>query len=158
MDVSVEAIISSNLDTASDTSACALMKGNWYYLVESIGDLLLVTKPSTFTVDQPVVRRVNMETKVFEQVRSIGSCALFVSHDKCLSIDANKFPSIQGGCIYFVDSILTRGYDGALGMTIFHVADNVINFDWGWGYPKRLHLSIHPYPGLHRLLQVRPLF
>jgi uncharacterized protein affecting Mg2+/Co2+ transport len=40
-----------------DTSDHGQMSGR-YYLVESAGDLLLITKPSGFTLDQPVVRRV----------------------------------------------------------------------------------------------------
>jgi len=103
-----------------------------YYLVESAGDLLLVTKPSGFTVDQLVVRRVNMETQTIEPVSSIGSRALFVSHGRCLSIDADKFPSIQGGCVYFLEPIVTRGYYATVDRTIVHVADNVVKFDWGW--------------------------
>ena len=71
-----------------------------YYLVEFTEDLLLITKPSGFTLDQLVVRRVNMETQTIEPVSRIDSRAVFVSHGRCLSIDANKSPSIQGGCIY----------------------------------------------------------
>ena len=59
--------ISPILDFAADTGDRAMMSGK-YYLVESAGDLLLVTKPLGFTIDQPVVRRVNMETQTIELV------------------------------------------------------------------------------------------
>jgi uncharacterized protein affecting Mg2+/Co2+ transport len=52
MDISMKAI-----SPSLDTSDHGQMSGR-YYLVESAGDLLLITKPSGFTLDQPVVRRV----------------------------------------------------------------------------------------------------
>ena len=98
-----------------------------YYLVESRGELLLVRKPWYDILGNPVVRRVDTKSKELEMVRSIGNRALFLSGVRCLSINANKFQTIEGGCIYFVDPILTVGNCQASLMTIFHISDQVQN-------------------------------
>ncbi|XBH81723.1 hypothetical protein VPH35_107240 [Triticum aestivum] len=77
-----------------DTSHQGLTEGGRYYVADSGGDLLLVAKPLYFTLDQPVVRRVDIKKKVLEPVSSIGKHALFVSHAKCLSVNADKFQGI----------------------------------------------------------------
>ncbi|EMS64190.1 hypothetical protein TRIUR3_09964 [Triticum urartu] len=66
------------------------------YLVESTGKLLLVQdEPETLSVFS-----VDVERKVLEPIESIGSWALFLCFNKCLSVDADKLPSIEGNCIY----------------------------------------------------------
>ena len=72
---------------------------------------------------------------MIEPVSSIGSRTLFVSHVRCLSINADKFPSIQGGCVYFLEpTIFGSYYYGAVDTTIVHVADNVVvEFAGGYG-------------------------
>ena len=68
MDKSTEAI-SPSLDTSGE----GLMSGR-YYLMESMGDLLLITKLSGFTLDQPMVRRVYMEPG--RSSRSVASAVM----------------------------------------------------------------------------------
>lgn len=83
--------------------------GRSYYLVESGGELLLVTRPWYGVPGKLTVRRVDTVRKALEPVTSIGNRALFLSHVRCLSVDADKFPTVQGGCIYFVDQIVVGG-------------------------------------------------
>ncbi|TVU13456.1 hypothetical protein EJB05_40514, partial [Eragrostis curvula] len=76
-----------------------------YYLVESEGELLRVTRTCYSLPGEQLVHRVDTVKKVLEPVSSIGNRALFVSHVRCLSLDASKFPTVESGCIYFVDTI-----------------------------------------------------
>jgi hypothetical protein len=69
------------------------------YLAESDGDLLLIRLlPSAWGVME--VYRVDVERKVVELVKSIGGRALFLGA-RCVSVDAAKFPSIDGDCVYY---------------------------------------------------------
>ncbi|KAF8669320.1 hypothetical protein HU200_051658 [Digitaria exilis] len=102
------------------------------YLVKSEGELLLVTRPWYNVHGEPVVREVDTENNKLDVLRSIGNRALFLSDVRCLSVDASKFQGIQGGCIYFVDPILTGDNRQASLMTTFRVDEQVqvdIEFD-----------------------------
>ncbi|KAJ1290376.1 hypothetical protein BS78_02G238200 [Paspalum vaginatum] len=55
-------------------------------LVESAREILIVD-----------IERMN----VFEKVKNLGSRALFVGDRRCLSVDAEKFASVEANCIYF---------------------------------------------------------
>ncbi|PUZ68801.1 hypothetical protein GQ55_2G057700 [Panicum hallii var. hallii] len=125
------------LDTSLDTSYLAWLRTGKYNLVESRGDLLLVTRPPYFASTNQipvVVHRIDTERKMLEPVSSIGSRAIFVGPVRCLSIDADKFRGIKGGCVYFVESLLVRGVDyKPPTMTVFHVAypwRHFISFGW----------------------------
>jgi hypothetical protein len=74
------------------------------YLVESAGELLLVRH-----FDETLkVFRVDIERKMLEEVKSIGSCcALFLGDERCVSVDADKLPSIDGDCIYMFNWVDT---------------------------------------------------
>ncbi|XP_047064995.1 uncharacterized protein LOC124672876 [Lolium rigidum] len=70
-----------------------------HYLVESSGELLLIRY-----VDQTMkVFRVDVEHKLLEEVESLGRRALFLGEERCVSLDADKLPSVDGDCIYMVD-------------------------------------------------------
>nr|TKW18935.1 hypothetical protein SEVIR_5G465100v2 [Setaria viridis] len=83
--------------------------GRSYYLVESGVELFLVTRPWYGVPGQLEVHRVDTMRKALEPVRSIGNRALFLSHVRCLSVDADKFRTVEAGCIYFVDQIVAGG-------------------------------------------------
>ena len=68
---------------------------NSFYLVESEGKLLLVV--SGLVVGEPVVYQVDTEMRILEPVRSIGSQALFVGKNRCISVDTRKVHGIEAG-------------------------------------------------------------
>ena len=77
--------------------------------MESEGKLLLVV--SGLVVGEPVVYQVDTEMHVLELVRSIGSQALFVGKNRCISVDTRKVHGIEAGRIYFADLSEIRSYD-----------------------------------------------
>jgi hypothetical protein len=72
------------------------------FLVKSDGKVLMIVKQE----DGMEVFKVQAGRDVWEPVRSIGDdCAIFIGTYKCVSIDASKFPSIHGNCIYHQQEI-----------------------------------------------------
>jgi hypothetical protein len=69
------------------------------YLVESAGELLLVRHVNLSLK----VFRVNVEHKLLEEVKSLGGRALFLGAERCVSVDADKLPSLDGDHIYMFD-------------------------------------------------------
>jgi hypothetical protein len=56
------------------------------------------------------VFRVDVEHNLLEEVRSLGSSrALFLGDERCLSVDADKLPSIDGDCVYMSQMSERRG-------------------------------------------------
>ena len=82
---------------------------NLFYLVESEGELLFVVSGPVYH-GEPVYR-VDTKNRLLEPVRSIGSHALFVSKNRCVSVDSSKAPTVQAGSIYFADLSEIRSYD-----------------------------------------------
>jgi hypothetical protein len=89
------------------------------YLVESAGELLLVR----YTELSFKVFRVNIQYMLLEEVKSLGSRALFLGEDRCVSVDADKLiPSVDGDCIYLSSMLETRSAcmynlrDGTIGI------------------------------------------
>ncbi|GJN38513.1 hypothetical protein PR202_gb27563 [Eleusine coracana subsp. coracana] len=71
-----------------------------YFLVESQGEIFVVFKLRHGAME---VFKINTAANVLEPVKDIGSRALFVGDYRCLSVDAEKFTSLDANCIYYVD-------------------------------------------------------
>ncbi|XP_037410376.1 uncharacterized protein LOC119273242 [Triticum dicoccoides] len=69
----------------------------WRFLVQLGGQVLIVV-------------RLRGRVKVFKYddaepvpVESIGRHAIFVGHHRCLAVDADRFPSVEADCVYYID-------------------------------------------------------
>jgi hypothetical protein len=88
-----------------------------FYLVESDGDLLLVLLGGSTDDNrhleggQPLVYRVDTESRSLHAISNIGSHALFVNFIRCISVDTRVHPTLRPGCIYYADLGYTREYD-----------------------------------------------
>ncbi|CAM0885336.1 unnamed protein product [Alopecurus aequalis] len=69
-----------------------------YYLVEFDGELMLVRRPRLPSETMEVFR-VDVERRSLQPVKRVDS-ALFLG-ERCLSINADRFPSIDVNCIYY---------------------------------------------------------
>jgi hypothetical protein len=69
----------------------------WSGLVESGGELMLVRLGSNLDLK---VFNVNVEQKLLEEVKSLGGCRALFLGDRCVSVDADKLPSVDGDCVY----------------------------------------------------------
>jgi hypothetical protein len=67
------------------------------FLVESAGETLVVFKLET----SMEVYKVKIGHNTLEKMQSICNRALFIGPYSCLSLDADKLPSIEANCIYF---------------------------------------------------------
>uniref|UniRef100_R7W3A9 KIB1-4 beta-propeller domain-containing protein n=1 Tax=Aegilops tauschii TaxID=37682 RepID=R7W3A9_AEGTA len=79
----------------------------FYYLVESARELLLVIR--RHREDLVEVFKADTERKLLEPVRNIGSRALFLGF-KCLSVNADKLPSVDSNCIYYAHCFGTDSF------------------------------------------------
>ncbi|KAF8780850.1 hypothetical protein HU200_000800 [Digitaria exilis] len=68
------------------------------FLVESVGEMLLVFKLQ----HRFGVFKIDPASDLLVPVKDIGSRALFVGGCRCLSVDAELFPSVEANCIYYV--------------------------------------------------------
>lgn len=66
--------------------------------MESAGEMLLIR----YISQGMEVFKLDTARNVLEPTRCIGSRALFLG-DRCLSVDTDKFPSIDDNCIFFTD-------------------------------------------------------
>jgi hypothetical protein len=86
------------------------------YLMESDGDLLLVLLGGStddnmhLEEGQPLVYRVDTESRSLHAVNNIGSRALFVNFIRYISVDTRVHPTVRPGCIYYADLGYMREY------------------------------------------------
>jgi hypothetical protein len=86
------------------------------FVVESAGETLVVFKLE----NHMEVFKMNIMggNTTLEQVQSIGNRAIFIGGGgRCLSLDADKFPSIEANCIYFTGRLASSSTD------IYHLKD-----------------------------------
>jgi hypothetical protein len=88
-------------------SAVGLAGKKRCYHVESAGEMLVVFKLPR-RVD---VFKIDTGRGLLERVNNLGSRALFLGDCKCLSVDADKFASVEANCIYYVVEELSYGFD-----------------------------------------------
>ncbi|KAK3132133.1 hypothetical protein QOZ80_6AG0516340 [Eleusine coracana subsp. coracana] len=104
-----------------------------FYLVESAGELLLVTSTRIGEEGRLFVQvhKVDTERKVLELVMDIGRRAIFISQVR--SFVVNAFPTIEAGCIYFVDATMKSLFNDGIIATSFRLADQTQEdiMDWG---------------------------
>jgi hypothetical protein len=86
-----------------------------FYLVKSDGDLLLVLLGGSsgnrhLEEGQPLVYRVDTESRSLHAVSNIGSRAFFVNYIRCISVDTRVHPTLRPSCIYYVDLGYIREY------------------------------------------------
>jgi hypothetical protein len=83
--------------------------------VKSDGDLLLVllgggSDNRHLEEGQPLVYRVDTESRSLHAVSNIGSRAFFVHYIWCISVDTRVHPTLRPGCIYYVNLGYIREY------------------------------------------------
>ncbi|KAI4989623.1 hypothetical protein ZWY2020_036940 [Hordeum vulgare] len=84
-----------------------VITANWGYptptfLVDCAGELLLVRVPRIDGDGQVVeVCWVDVEDKELWTLKGIRNYAIFLG-DRCISVDADKFPGVEGNCIYYI--------------------------------------------------------
>jgi hypothetical protein len=91
--------------------------GASYYLVESAGDLLLVSFRQRAASEAGlvvVVDKVDTVKGLLEPMESIGGRAIFVSQTRSISVDATMLPTIEAGCIYSVHQVLTSSNENGV--------------------------------------------
>ncbi|KAK1617129.1 hypothetical protein QYE76_022646 [Lolium multiflorum] len=82
---------------------------NKFYLVKSDGALLLVLLDNKHLEEgQPLVYRVDTESRSLHAVNNIGSRAFFVHYIRCISVDTRVHPTLRPGCIYYAFGLYQR--------------------------------------------------
>ncbi|KAG2655858.1 uncharacterized protein LOC120647924 [Panicum virgatum] len=72
------------------------------FLVESAGEILICFVLRRWPKVYMEVFKMATGSNALEQVKSIGNRAIFVGARRSLSVDADKFASVEANCIYYV--------------------------------------------------------
>jgi hypothetical protein len=75
------------------------------------------------------VFKVNFEKKVIEPTTSIGSRVLFLG-DRCVPVDTDKIPSIDGNCIFHRGRGQNHGRDGIYKYDLAAETDELVTSDF----------------------------
>jgi hypothetical protein len=86
-----------------------------FYLVKWDGDLLLVllggrSDNRHLEEGQPLVYRVDTESRSLYAISNIGSRAFFIYYIRCISVDTRVHPTLRPGCIYYANLGYIREY------------------------------------------------
>jgi hypothetical protein len=75
---------------------------NRCYLVRSAGEILIIFKLK----EGMEVFKMDADSYMLERVKNIGNRAIFLSGNcKCISVSADKFPSVEANCIYYIKNL-----------------------------------------------------
>ncbi|KAL5721522.1 hypothetical protein ACHQM5_005159 [Ranunculus cassubicifolius] len=108
-----------------------------YYLVEWLGNLLLVTRNFSRYNKEPFyetkrfeVYMYDFDNNAWEEVRSLGQHSLFLGFNTSVSMLISDYSPFKKNCIYFTDNY-TMGYcgndaEGGRDMGVFNLDDRTI--------------------------------
>ncbi|KAM0939149.1 hypothetical protein DsansV1_C21g0167531 [Dioscorea sansibarensis] len=91
--------------------------GNCSYLVDCMGDLLIIKRTTEETYTEHLYTRAfsvfKLDEKLMEfiQVKSIGDRALFLGRNSTMAIPASEFPGCLSDSIYFMDDLAVTGHE-----------------------------------------------
>jgi hypothetical protein len=70
--------------------------------VRSAGEILIIFKLK----EGMEVFKMDADSYMLKRVKNIGNRAIFLSGNcKCISVNADKFPSVEANCIYYIKSL-----------------------------------------------------
>jgi hypothetical protein len=71
------------------------------FLVESAGEMLMI-----FKLQQRMeIFKIDNGRSAPEPVKSVGNRAIFLGYRQCLSVNADKFQSVEANCIYYIKCV-----------------------------------------------------
>jgi hypothetical protein len=112
------------------------------FLVESAGELLVVRHWGQALK----VFRVDVEHKLLEEVKSLGSRTLFLGGERCLSVDADIFPSVDADCVYMSNWVEMPEWRGRY-THVYNLRDGTMEILYT---EPMLRANIHPRPSSPR--------
>lgn len=122
------------------------------YLVESAGELLLVRH----RYQTLKIFRVDVEKKLLEEVRSLGCHrALFLGNKRCVSVEADKLPSVDGDCIYMINWVKLYGH-GRFAMHRYNLWDGTVEIISNYHDPMLIANCHDPYDYSFNYHHLRP--
>ncbi|PIN01803.1 hypothetical protein CDL12_25689 [Handroanthus impetiginosus] len=114
--------------------------GDMQYLVDAMGDLLLVSRYLDFEIDiehylevcntvKFQVFRFDWNAQKWESMASLDDKVLFLGENSSLALPVSDYPGCKGNRIYFTDDYSGANYDGMAGdhdVGVYNLADGSI--------------------------------